>query len=221
MDTQYVFEWIEETTSTQDVARRLFAGRTVVVGAGFQTQGRGRRGSVWETAPRGLAVSICWNPGWDPATFGTLPLVAGLAATDVLPARLKWPNDLVLENGDKLGGILAESSGSLVTIGLGLNLFWPDAPDGYGAAFSEDPGPGSELAREFADRLLERTRWGSDGWGREDYVARCVTLGRDVTWNPSGAGQAVDIGSGGELVVETTGGRRTLVTGEAWQVRSQ
>ena len=83
MDTPYVFEWLEKTSSTQDDARGLFADRPVVVAAGAQTHGRGRGDRRWVTAPRALAVSVCWAPGWDPMYFGRLPLVAGLAAGDV------------------------------------------------------------------------------------------------------------------------------------------
>ena len=54
---------------------------------------------------------------------------------------LKWPNDLVAmtERRDtrepKLGGILSEASGDVVVIGLGVNLYWPEAPKGMSAVF--------------------------------------------------------------------------------------
>ena len=132
---------------------------------------------------------------------------------------LKWPNDLVDKSGAKVGGILAESSGPVVTIGLGLNLHWPGAPEGYAALFPADPGRREDLARAFAGRLLERVGHGSDRWDREGYAARCVTLGSTVTWQPSGTGEAVGIGEGGELIVRTADGTRSLVTGEVWGVR--
>lgn len=219
MDTPYVFEWLEKTSSTQDDARGLFADRPVVVAAGAQSHGRGRGDRRWVTAPRALAVSVCWAPGWDPMSFGRLPLVAGLAASDVVGARLKWPNDLVDERGSKVGGILAESSGPVVTIGLGINLYWPDPPEGYGALFRDDPGRREDLARAFADRLLERVDHGSDRWGRDAYATRCVTIGSTVTWQPGGVGEAIGIGEGGELMVRTPDGTKSLVTGEVWEVR--
>lgn len=219
MDTPYVFEWIEETTSTQDDARGLFSDGPIVVAAASQSRGRGRGDRRWETAPRALAVSVCWTPRWDPTHFGRLPLVAGLAATDVVDAGLKWPNDLVDEHGSKVGGILAESSGPVVTIGLGLNLYWPAAPEGYAALFDVDPGRREDLARSFADRLLERVGRGSDRWDRDVYAARCVTVGSMVRWQPSGSGEATGIGQGGELIVKTPDGTKSLVTGEVWGVR--
>lgn len=220
MDTPYVFEWIEETTSTQDEARRLFDGPPVVIASARQTRGRGRNERTWETATRAIAVSVCWTPGWEPSTFGRLPLVAGLAATDVVDAGLKWPNDLVNAAGDKIGGILAEAVGPVVTIGLGLNLFWPEPPIGCGAVYEEDPGRCESLATSFASHLLNRAAAGSERWDRVAYLARCITIGHPITWKPAGSGRAVGVGEGGELIVETSAGIRSLVTGEVWEVRS-
>ena len=219
MDTPYVFEWLEETTSTQNVARLAFSGQPTVVGAERQTEGRGRHNRRWETAPRALAVSICFRPDWEPRTFGRLPLLAGLAATDVVESSLKWPNDILDHAGRKVGGILCEAAADLVTIGLGLNLMWPDPPDGYGAIFATDPGPGDGFARSWSEALLRRIAAGPDGWGSDQYIAKCVTLGMSVTWEPDGEGRATGIGADGELLVATADGSRELVTGEVWHVR--
>jgi len=220
LDTPYVFEWIEETTSTQDEARRRFDGSPIVIAAARQTRGRGRSDRKWETAPRAMAVSVCWAPGWESSTFGRLPLVAGLAATDVVDAGLKWPNDLVNAAGHKVGGILAEAVGSVVTIGFGLNLYWPEPPVGYGAVYREDPGRCESLATTFASQLLTRAAVGSEHWDRVAYLARCVTINNLITWKPGGSGRVVDVGQGGELIVETSDGIRSLVTSEVWEVRS-
>lgn len=125
--------------STNDVAGRLAdagaaEGTTVV--AGEQTEGRGRSGRSWYSAPgAGLYVSVIIRP--DPAgpvpagrnrhpgtgtTFHTLPsgvavltLAAGVALAEAvrdatgLEADIKWPNDLLCGRR-KLAGILAEAS---------------------------------------------------------------------------------------------------------------
>ncbi len=68
----------------------------------------------------------------DPAP-ATLSLVAGVslarafaALAPSVEARLKWPNDLLIE-GAKCAGILMERSGNTVVIGIGVNLV--SAPD--------------------------------------------------------------------------------------------
>ena len=62
------------------------------------------------------------------ARRGWLPLLAGVALAEAVGevtgvrASLKWPNDLLAADGRKLAGILAESSGTAVVVGVGLNV---------------------------------------------------------------------------------------------------
>lgn len=106
--------------------------------AELQTAGRGRRGRQW-ISPFGanLYLSIAWSwPAW-PRELTALSLAVGVAAARALrdlglnTLRLKWPNDLWVEQR-KLGGILIEHRGEAgggcrVVIGLGLNLGMADA----------------------------------------------------------------------------------------------
>ncbi len=121
-------------------------GDGAVVVALEQTRGRGRAGRAWTQVPgRGLALSVALRLGCDVRQAGAIPLAAGLAAAQtchalgVRAARLKWPND-VLVNGRKLAGVLCEvrrvrtppmrgsgtpdegGSGEAVVIGVGLNV---------------------------------------------------------------------------------------------------
>ena len=218
-----------ETTSTQDVARQNFvkSGARTVVSAERQSAGRGRMGKSWATAPRAIAVSACWQPAWPAENYGLLPLVAALAAVDAAgesgapELRLKWPNDLVDEDHKKVGGILSEATGGVVTIGLGVNLYWPDAPRGYGAMFERDPGGvmAHQFARDWAGGLFARIGQGPLKWGRDDYRRLCSTLGAPITWEPDGAGQALDIGDGGGLIVRTDRGIDEIVSGQVQHVR--
>src|SRR6185503_7282102 len=51
---------------------------------------------------------------------------------------LKWPNDLLARDGRKLAGILAESAGTAVVVGVGLNV---------STTTGELPDTGTSLAR--------------------------------------------------------------------------
>jgi BirA family biotin operon repressor/biotin-[acetyl-CoA-carboxylase] ligase len=104
--------------STQAIAFELAAqgapDRTVVV-ADHQTAGRGRRGRRWEDEPgASLLASILLRPRLEPHRLSLLSYVAAIAVVEALAgvaslaARLKWPND-VLVNGLKIAGILLES----------------------------------------------------------------------------------------------------------------
>ena len=97
----------------------------------------------------------------DPNRWSWLPLLTGLAVVDVLqrvcglPARLKWPNDVLVEDR-KVSGILAERlvlrSGPAAVVGTGLNVTLTAAelpvPDGHVAAAGGlgDDRPGGAAA---------------------------------------------------------------------------
>jgi BirA family biotin operon repressor/biotin-[acetyl-CoA-carboxylase] ligase len=216
MATPYLQLWEEEVPSTQDRARAELGPLPVVVTAQRQTAGRGRSGAGWLNAPRALAVSVAFHrPDDDVRPFS---LMAGVAASrSVQGVALKWPNDLML--GElKVGGILVERADEIV-IGFGLNLWWPDPPPGVGAVAAGDPGPElhARIAGLWAAELMAMVE--ADGWPAEEYRTLCITLGRDVTWEPAGRGRAVDIAEGGELVVEAEGKREAITSGAVHHIR--
>jgi len=133
--------YFSSVASTNEVALRLSEEGvddfTLVI-ADCQTNGRGRSGRRWFTYPgTGLALSLVLRPKeiHDPESLSFIPRYTGLGALAVchvlkehysLEARLKWPND-VLINNKKCCGILVEAqwSGerlSGVVLGMGINL---------------------------------------------------------------------------------------------------
>jgi BirA family biotin operon repressor/biotin-[acetyl-CoA-carboxylase] ligase len=126
--------WSVGSTNTTLLSRAYPPnGSTEVMLAEYQTAGRGRRGRAWLAPPGGaICLSLSWTFRDVPEDVGALGLVIGvcklraLRKLGVTDARLKWPND-VLINDRKLGGILielrAESGGpACVVIGIGLNV---------------------------------------------------------------------------------------------------
>jgi BirA family biotin operon repressor/biotin-[acetyl-CoA-carboxylase] ligase len=105
-----------------------------------QTMGRGRHGRTWQSPPgSGLCVSVVYTFAVHPANLPALTLAIGLGAIDALErlgvsgVQLKWPNDLIAEDG-KLGGILTETkshmSGAIsIVSGLGINVDLGEKPD--------------------------------------------------------------------------------------------
>ncbi len=122
---------VEETGSTNAdlLARaRSGAGEGLVLVAEAQTSGRGRMGRRWISPPRrALTFSVLLRPAVPAGLLGWAPLLAGVAVASALErtagvdARLKWPND-VLVDGAKIAGILAERWGNAVVIGTGINV---------------------------------------------------------------------------------------------------
>ena len=150
-------------------------------------------------------------------------MIGGLAATEAMEdVELKWPND-VIRHGEKVAGLLAELFDGIVVIGMGVNLWWPDAPSGTAALFDEDPGEGEgrRLAERWADALTTLVDDGPGSWPIDRYRARCATLGTEITWDPDGAGLAVDVARDGSLVVDTDTGRINLTTAGVRHVRPQ
>ena len=175
-------------TSTQDVARNMPIGSIVI--ADHQTAGRGRLERRWES-PGGSALLVSFVL----APHRLLSLAAGVAAAEACgpDVRLKWPNDLLLEDR-KLGGILVETAPDRAVCGIGVNLTW--AP--VGAAMLGEP----------RDEVFERLRLKVDQWTAapdESILARwrelSATLGRRVHIDGT-EGVAEDLGPNGELIVD-------------------
>src|SRR5689334_3642281 len=107
---------------------RSGADEGLVLVAEAQTSGRGRMGRRWISPPRrSLTFSVLLRPAVPAGLLGWAPLLAGVAVASALQrtagvdARLKWPND-VLVDGAKIAGILAERWGNAVVIGTGINV---------------------------------------------------------------------------------------------------
>lgn len=105
---------------------------TLVV-AEKQQAGKGRRGRVWESpSGRDIYMTLLLRPDLQPAAAPMLTLVMALSLAEALrqetgvDARIKWPNDIVVD-GKKLCGILTEMSAEVdyihyVVIGVGINV---------------------------------------------------------------------------------------------------
>ena len=143
-------ELMESTTSTLDIAHRLATdgcrSGTLVI-ANHQTAGRGRSGGKWTSqSARGLWLTIIERPV-DVSGVEVLALRVGLRLARALdrfapePIRLKWPNDLYVDD-KKLAGLLIEarwreSRLEWIAIGVGVNV---TAPDDLPFAAELDPG---------------------------------------------------------------------------------
>ncbi|MDR0959380.1 MAG: biotin--[acetyl-CoA-carboxylase] ligase [Propionibacteriaceae bacterium] len=238
---------VERTGSTNaDLAARAHGGALEpgdVLIAGEQMAGRGRLERVWSSpAGSSLALSAALALPAEPTRWPILPLAVGLAtATAVttwgIDARLKWPNDVLVEE-KKLAGILVETRAVpsstpnsqvkyLAIAGIGLNLSQTVAdlpiPRATSLALA---GATGITPREAADAVLgalgetmERWRAEGDAAVLEPYRRLCSTLGRvvDVTVPSAGGvetitGRAVAIGDDGRLGLDIAA---TNVPGDA------
>ena len=103
---------------------------------------------------------------------------------------------------------------------MGLNLWWPAPPTGMVGLYDDDPGPDlhAELGALWAAELMRLVD--AESWPIDEYRSLCTTLGRHITWEPGGAGTAVDVAEDGALLVEVDGGVRPLYSGEVSHLRA-
>jgi len=146
MSSHCILERVAETLSTNDdLMARWRAGELIDPIARLaqkQTAGKGRAGRAWLARPQdSLCFSLAYPFQRKPADLSGLSLLVGLAVISGISLalnlskqalhqkglRLKWPNDLLLNQG-KLGGILIEGGQtklgdpSWMIIGIGINL---------------------------------------------------------------------------------------------------
>lgn len=196
--------------------------------AGLQTAGRGRRGREWVSSPGGnIYMSLMWRFGIGPEQLAGLGLVAGVAVLRALhrqgadQVRLKWPNDLVVQQR-KLAGVLLEMSGvaateTTVVIGVGINIrLAPDAAQSIDQPWAElvqvldNVDPNRIAAGVLGELLLAMAEYQTQGltpfladWRQFDSLS-----GQHVTLSAAGQlirGLACGVDDSGALLLERAG----------------
>jgi BirA family biotin operon repressor/biotin-[acetyl-CoA-carboxylase] ligase len=206
--------------STQDAAHEAAANGasagTVIV-AEAQTAGRGRMGRTWRSEKgAGVWLTVIERPS--PDAIELLSIRVGLNIARALaprPIRLKWPNDLMLDDR-KLGGILIEARWrderlEWVAIGVGLNLAPPaEEPQAIGLGSGTPPAdilavviPAIRAAAACVGPLSvpELADYEARDWARGRHCAEPV------------AGIVAGIDASGALLIDAASGRTAVRSG--------
>ena len=163
------------TSSTNDIAAEYAKNKKndgLVIFAEEQTAGRGRAGTKWHS---GRADSILCSIVLTDCKCNAelLSLTCAVAIADGLgkiggtEAKIKWPNDIIL-NGKKVAGILLESktddSGNTCIIGVGINCH--QKKDSFPAELQSVATSIDIESRSIADRisLAKRLLTSLDHW---------------------------------------------------------
>ncbi len=132
----------DSVSSTMDLAREILskyppsnAEWSAVVTADKQTAGRGRQGRVWLASQGSLMVTYIFVTDLPIAALAGYSLAVGVAVAEELEGlgiknALKWPNDIVVLQGEqslrKIGGVLIEvqqiAGLQCILVGLGINV---------------------------------------------------------------------------------------------------
>lgn len=233
---QHVFYQAETVSTNLDAKNHPDAPDGSLFLADRQTGGRGRLGRSW-SAPSGCGIwaSLLLMPEITPESVSVITLVAGLSMAKVLkgmklPVKIKWPNDMIL-NQKKICGILTEMSAEMdrvnyVVLGIGINVNTPSFPEELSekaaSLFSETGKRYSRLSllRAFLVQFeLDYERFLRDGFSvfLEEYQALSATIGQTVRV-VSSAGEytakAIGISTDGSLLAEDDGKPITIRSGE-------
>ncbi len=228
MDFVKDFYFFEKIDSTNKFAKDV---SDAIVFAKKQSSGRGRLGRKWESEEGGLYMSLSLNLKIPISEIPKLTLLSGLAVCRALKdykAKIKWPNDVIVE-GRKVCGILSEFIGeelsSKVVIGIGVNVKneipkWLEnkaialkeiSPIEINEVFSKICFEINSLLKDFLngkwDEIVEELREKSDTIGREVKISVA---------NREYRGLAVGIDSDGALIIERDGKLERIISGECF-----
>jgi BirA family transcriptional regulator, biotin operon repressor / biotin---[acetyl-CoA-carboxylase] ligase len=130
--------YLTECHSTNDVSLEKIKERSIsegsIIVADHQKAGKGQRGNQWLSEPgQNLTFSLVLQPVFiSPDRQFYLSMAVSIALVEMLDqfglkAMVKWPNDIVIQNGHKLAGILIENTLThkrieYAVVGIGLNI---------------------------------------------------------------------------------------------------
>jgi BirA family biotin operon repressor/biotin-[acetyl-CoA-carboxylase] ligase len=146
---------VDESPSTQDLARDRHRVPGTACFALRQTAGRGRLGRRWEdTRGEGLAATFVLSAA-SPETLAMRSAVAAARAVGafVPAAGIKWPNDVVID-GRKAAGVLVECADGFAFVGIGINVAQRAFPAGLDAHATSLARAGAEVDRLAVARAL-------------------------------------------------------------------
>ena len=226
-----------EVESTMEVARRMArqgCPAFTVVAADRQTAGRGRLQRAWVSEAGGIYLTVVLRPLLPPQLGYRVNFAVSAVLARVLrrrydvDARVKWPNDILLD-GRKVCGLLAEMEAEadlvrFVNVGLGINAN-NDPPATETGAVSLRRVLGRTVSRrnltaDFLAALEARLAGGDLADAVAEWRRYAITLDRRVrvvTTRETIEGRAVDVDDSGALIVEQADGtRREVIYGDCF-----
>ncbi len=240
--TDFKIQFVARTDSTNTQLLQRAGRRSVhrqVLVADVQTAGRGQRGRQWQAnAGDAVLMSVAWEFERSQRLDG-LSLAVGVAVRRGLAAhlggraKLKWPNDVLIDESHKLAGILIETvlgpfSTRTAVIGVGLNLRTPQLTPTTGALqpIGLDQVAGVRHSRDdvvtllltaLDDAMMQFAKSGFAAFRDEWRMSHAYADKMIVARLPDGeqiSGRIVDVTGQGALVIESEAGLHTFVSGE-------
>ncbi|MHA1636985.1 MAG: biotin--[acetyl-CoA-carboxylase] ligase [Candidatus Thorarchaeota archaeon] len=244
---------LEKTYSTNAVAQEQLLSCTnevTVVIAKMQEHGKGRHDRTWHSPQGGLFMSIAISEELVRGNHPLMGILAGCATASAihdlfsLSVRLKWPNDLLV-NELKIGGILSELVtqgdeiiGVVIGIGVNQNIAINDLPTelrGISTSIQNELGHTTSVEQLVAMIINSiDSRFGtfhvesSFNSIISEWKQLGATIGKRVRVYPtpksddSFIGTAIGIDDNGALLIlKEDGAQITLTAGEVFHLRNE
>lgn len=231
---KYSLITFDEIDSTNSEALRVANSGAIgdfVILSKVQTGGRGTKGRQWESLEGNLHASILLQTEFDLKKNSQLPFLVANAVFEAinhfakergikLDIKLKWPNDVLVDN-KKLAGILLESVSlqdkNYVVIGIGMNI--DKVPDiDRKVICMKDFGFEFDSPNDFLNILMIKfeklyAQWKSDNnfiktrkdWMRRAYNLNKVIIVDDGLRRISGVFKEIDLD--GSMRLQLAGGQ--------------
>lgn len=246
METKWagrIAAYFDEVDSTNTKAKFLAEEGAVhgtLVVAEQQNAGKGRRGRSWNSQKgSGIWMTLILKPDILPQSASMITLIAALAIAKsvkkqyALDAKIKWPNDIVV-NGKKICGILTEMSSDMesinhIVIGIGINANTKTFPEDI-----QDRATSISIEKE--NEIINRSSLIADimkemeglldiffekenlAFMKEEYESYLINIDRKVRiLEPKSeyTGISLGIGNNGDLIVKLEDGTiKEVMSGE-------
>ena len=220
---------LNKCPSTQDYLKHLVEKfpdalkKDVLVTSLEQTKGRGRSANRWKSFENSIAMSFLIE-AQEKKTL--TPLYIGVMISKYLSSRynkklfLKWPNDILNEKREKVGGVICQLIEDRVIIGLGLNQVVeqksPELPFAAGifdlTENIEDP---HQFASQFYKYLIDQNQEKISTIS--EWNSLCLHLNEEVKIDNL-QGIFTGISEYGEAILKTKNGQKKIISGSLFFV---
>ena len=238
----YYFDTIESTQSfALKVAAKPYENGSVIIAA-RQTHGRGRQDRKWISPRGGIWLSILLRPNFELSQVALFPMLTSLALavaiekTLNLRPKLKWPNDVMINN-KKVAGVLVDASIEsnkidYLVIGIGINFRikphniskkiknstnFSGVSTLVGKSSKASPTTLVQAFLSELEQLYIMTVANKLQGVRKEWLRRSSTIGKNVKIStPSGVvtGKAIGMDEDGALLVSSGGKTQRLLVGD-------
>lgn len=218
--------YYSEVNSTMDVARNMAKDdcpHLTVIIAERQTKGRGRLKRKWISEEGGLYFTIVLRPDMPISMVHMVNFCASLSLARILQnhfslnAKVKWPNDILVDN-NKISGLLSEMEADddgifFVNIGIGINVNNDPALEEPNATSLKRLLGKDVLRKTILSFFLDEFEKSLNLPNVKEIISQwkkyTMTLGKDVrivTSRETTEGTAMDVDESGALILKLEDG---------------